>query len=75
MLFLLSYIIKPSLAEMEKLNTGKEIYEYLKDYMEKNNQSEPELMEWLEKTMAIERLYGNLKDDVMKYIKDYYQFD
>lgn len=66
---------KPSMIEVEKLSSVKEIYEYLKDYMEKNNQSEPELMERLAKSMEIERFYGNRKKDAIKYIKDYYKFD
>lgn len=69
------YANKPSLAELEKFNTLKDIYEYLKDYMETYNQSEPELMEWLEKTVKIERFYGNHKEDGIRYIKEYYQFD
>lgn len=69
------YENKPSLDELEKLNTMKEIYEYLKDYMEKYNQSEPELMEWLEKSTKIERLYGNRKEEAMEYIKGYYKVD
>lgn len=66
---------KPALIELEKLSTMKEIYEYLKDYMETYNQNEPELMEWLEKNLEIERFYGNLKKDAIEYIKDYYKFD
>lgn len=66
---------KPSMVELEKLRSVKEIYEYLKEYMEKYNQSEPELMEQLAKSVEIERFYGNRKKDAIKYIKDYYKFD
>lgn len=69
------YAEKPPLYELEDLNSTKEIYEYLKDYMEKYNQNEPELMEWLEKNVEIERIYGNLKQDAIMYIKNYYKFD
>lgn len=69
------YADKPPLDELEDLNSTKEIYEYLKDYMKKYNQNEPELMEWLEKNVEVERIYGNLKNDAIDYIKKYYKFD
>lgn len=66
---------KPSLPEMENLNSAKEIYEYIKEHMKKYNQNEPELMEYLKKSVEVERLYGNEKKETIKYIKDYYKFD
>lgn len=68
------YTNKPALNELEELNSTKEIYEYLKNYMEKTNQNEPELMEWLEKNVEVERIYGNLKKDAIDYIKKFYNF-
>lgn len=69
------YADKPSLSELEALNSMKEIYEYLKDSMEVYHQKEPELMEWLEKHVELERIYGNLKKDAIDYIKKYYKLD
>ena len=66
---------KPSLLEMEHLNSAKEIYEYIKEHTEKYNQNKPELMEYLKKSVEIERFYGNGKKETIKYIKDYYNFD
>lgn len=66
---------KPPMDEIEELSSGKEIYEYLKTYMEKYGHSEPELMERLAKLVNVERFYGNSKRDVIQYIKDYYKFD
>lgn len=66
---------KPPMDEIEELSSGKEIYEYLKTYMEKYGHSEPELMERLAKLVDVERFYGNSKRDVIQYIKDYYKFD
>lgn len=66
---------KPLLIEIEKLNSAKEIFEYLQDYLEKNNQSEPELIKEFERLVEIERFYGNRKKDAIKYIKGYYKFD
>ena len=65
----------PVLAEMYELKTSKEIYEYLKDHMEKYNQSEPELMEWMEKKVMIEKFYGGSKEETINYIRDYYGLD
>ena len=65
----------PVLAEMYELKTSKEIYEYLKDHMEKYNQSEPELMEWMEKKVMIEKFYGGSKEATINYIRDYYGLD
>ena len=66
---------KPVLAELDELKTSKEIYEYLKEHMEKYDQTEPELMEWMEKTVMIERFYGGRKQETIDYIKNYYGFD
>lgn len=65
----------PVLAEMYELKSSKEIYEYLKDHMEKYNQSEPELMEWMEKKVMIEKFYGGSKEETINYIRDYYGLD
>lgn len=65
----------PPLFELDKLNTMKEIYEYLKNHMKKYDQSEPELMQWFEKSVEIERLYGNQKKEAIEYVKNYYHVD
>lgn len=61
--------------ELEELNTAKEIYTYLMDYMERYNQNEPDLMEWLEKNVELERIYGSMKKDAVQYIKKYYNHE
>lgn len=66
---------KPVLAEMYELNSSKEIFDYLKDHLDTHNQKEPELMEWMEKTVMIERFYGGRKEETIKYIKDYFGLD
>lgn len=69
------YADAPPMDELEELNSAKEIYIYLIDYMDKYDKNEPILMEWLKRSVELERIYGSMKKDAVKYVKEYYKLE
>lgn len=65
--------IKEVLPVIEKMKTAQEIYDYLEKYNNEHGQFiDPSLFDTLNKTLKIERYYGNAPDSALKRIKMFY---
>lgn len=65
---------KEIMSEAEKLETAKEIYEYVQTLAQADSDAiSQELIEKLKNLSKTERLYGNEKDESIKTIQKFYQ--
>lgn len=65
--------IKNIFPVIKNMETAKEIYDYLSDCNEQNNQFiNPLLFEQLKNSVQIERIYGNSPDSAIKKIKEFF---